>query len=97
MKGERREVHELTACSGDEEHEEEHERVMGSVRRSVKSVRRRSVKSVRSRERSLRWKEMSMRSMRMRMRDREGVARMFNLLWLVIIYCFYCLVTFFSL
>ena len=28
MKGERREVHELTACSGDEEHEGEHERVV---------------------------------------------------------------------
>ena len=27
--------------------------------------------------------------------DGEGVARMFNLLWLVIVYCFYCLVTFF--
>ena len=73
VKGERCEAHEegwLTACSGDEEHEEEHERVVGSVRRSMKSVRRRSVKSVRRMERSLRWREMSVRSMRMRMRVR---------------------------
>ena len=40
VKGERHEMHELTACSGDEEHEGEHERVVGSMRRSVKSVRR---------------------------------------------------------
>ena len=52
---------------------------------------------MRRRERSLRQKEMSVRSMRMRMRDHEGMAKMFNLLWVVIVYCFYCLVTFFSL